>query len=64
MLARAGQLNNLFNYLAMREMNTASLIISEDAVTSIRNLENVKSDMDDLLKITHMRCCNRKNNSS
>ncbi len=55
-LAMVGQLSNLFNYLTMRQMNSASLIISEDSVTSIRKLENVKSNLDNLQKKLLLHC--------
>jgi methyl-accepting chemotaxis protein len=55
-LAMVGQLSNLFNYLAMRQMNSASLIISEDSVTSIRKLENVKSNIANLQKKLLLHC--------
>lgn len=43
-------LSNLLNFLAVRDMYHASLSISDDTITSIRNFENVKTNIDQLQK--------------
>lgn len=55
-LAMVGMLSNLFNYLTMREMYKASLVVIEDSVTSIRGLEDVKSNLDNLQKKLLLLC--------
>ncbi len=55
-LAMVGMLSNLLNYVTMRQMYRASLVVSEDSVTSIRKLENVRSNIDTLQKELLLHC--------
>ncbi|HHW68568.1 MAG TPA: hypothetical protein GXX16_12900 [Epulopiscium sp.] len=55
-LALVGELSNVLNFLTIRNMYNASLTISEDTVTSIRNLENLRSNLDQLQKKLLLHC--------
>ena len=55
-LALVGELNSVISYLTMKEMFDASIAISDDAVTSIRNLEKVRSNLDQLQKKLLLHC--------
>lgn len=55
-LALVGELNNILNFFTIQDMYRASLEISENTVTSIRNLENVKSNLDELQKKLLLHC--------
>lgn len=58
-LALVGELNSVICYLTMKEMFDASIAISDDAVTSIRSLEKVRSNLDQLQKTITALHCNR-----